>query len=305
MNELAKVVAAFDAKPKGDGRTFQAECPTCHHRALAINVGRRSPYTLWCFRCEGANQKELAKLAAEAAQGSGPAADLTKVKPLQRKAWSEKVLLARLEAAEQALAGHREAQAFLASRGIDMATAQAFRLGFRNCYHAARIAVPYFDSEFGGLYQLRYRALVVPMKDGAPDEEQKWKAEKRELGYRRLFNLPLLMGWDPDDTRPLLVTESEIDAIMVVGLGVDAASVDSAKHHLVDADLALLKQVRNLVLAFDQDEDGQKCTTRFKSQLPHARVLGGYGTKDLGDLRISIGPAQFERRLNNFLERLR
>ncbi len=299
MNELAKVVAAFDAKPKGDG-TFTGTCPLCGHHALAINAGKKAAYTVWCFRCEGAGQERLAKLAHEAAHGNGPAADLSKARTTTRKKWDEGRLRQRMENAEKALAVNKAAQEFLHGRGINMRTAQAFRLGFRTCYKAQRVVVPYFDGEFGTVYQLRYRA-ITPVEN----KDDKWKAEKRELGYRRLFNLPLLLGWDPADPQPVVITESELDAIMLAALGINAISVDSAKHRLTDTDLALLKDVRNLILAFDQDEDGKKCTVRFKEQLPKARVLGGYGCKDLGDLRAAIGPEQFERRLNNFLERVR
>jgi DNA primase len=75
---------------------------------------------------------------------------------------------------------------------------------------------------------------------------------------------------------------------------------------LVEEDLILLRKVKNLVLAFDQDEAGAKCTARFKQYLPAARVLGGYGgegCKDLGELRAAMGTQAFTERLNRFLER--
>ena len=126
------------------------------------------------------------------------------------------------------------------------------------------------------------------------------------LGGRRLFNLPTLINWDDADTEPLIVTESELDCMMLVGLGVQACSVDTAGHRLIEEDLLLLRKVKNLVLAFDQDEAGAKCTTRFKQYLPNARMLRGYGkdkVKDLGDLYHEMNAAAFKTRLERFLER--
>jgi DNA primase len=142
------------------------------------------------------------------------------------------------------------------------------------------------------------------MKDGAENKRNKWRADKRQLGGRRLFNLPLLENWDADDPRPLIITESELDCMLLAGLGCAAVSVDGAGHRLLEPDLVLLKKVQNLILAFDADEAGAKCTSRFRADLPAARVLTWPGAKDACELRTLVGAVEFERRMNTFLGKI-
>lgn len=300
--ELQRVLQAFDAEDLGG--SWRAKCPICGHRALSIDAGDKTPYIVHCWKCKSEGQQELAKRARDAAQSDIKITiNLGTLKPRTKTAWPEEELRRKMEQAEQALAADKDALDFLTKRGISTAVSQQHHLGMRSCYRAKRVVVPYFENEFQTtIYQLRYRALVVPTNwKGDVDKSQKWKCEKRELGYRRLFNLPLLLSWDTAGETPLVLTESELDAMMLESLGVAACSVDSAGHKLTPDDLELLRRVKHLVLAFDTDEEGRECTSRFKEQLPQARILTGYDAKDLGDLRTAIGADAFEQRIRNFL----
>lgn len=293
--ELQRVLSHFDAV---DG---MAVCPLCKHHSLSIAAGKKQAVLVHCFNCTQ-RQAELAKLTADVARDVNVI-----VKPLcttehVKRSWSEDELNERLATSQKNLLTDTAAVKFLSARGITLELAQSFGLGAGEFYWEQRVVIPYFDGLLSeSLLQLRYRRLRE-----SKDKKSKWRCDKRMLGGRRLFNLPLLHRWDAADSSPLVITEAELDCMMLVGLGVHACSVDTAGHRLVEEDLLLLQRVKNLVLAFDQDEAGEKCTARFKQYLPAARVLGGYAApnvKDLGDLRAAMGHEAFEARLRRFLER--
>jgi hypothetical protein len=292
MNDLAKVIVEFGAVRRGC--EFIALCTGCGKHALSIQPGRKRPWVLRCYNC--GSVPDLVKRATAAAKSDREVPPV-EAKPVTRRTWPEEKLQARLREANKNLEGNRVAQEFLGKRGISMQTARALRFGYRFCYKAPRIAVPYFIDVFDGLYQIRYRALTVT------EPKDKWKCQKTERGFRRLFNVPLLHGWDPANERPVVLTESELDCAMMTDFGVAALSVDSAHHVLVDEDVALLKQVRNLVLAMDMDEEGRKCVDRFKVTFPTARVLK-FEKKDLGE-EYQADPQGFAGRIKRFLEGIR
>lgn len=312
--ELQRVLSHFNAV---DGK---AECPLCHHHSLAIDPGKDAPYLVHCYSCGPDRQKELAALAFKVAKDTAANIHKVNVTSYTRKEWTEDQLHHTLTIARQNLLKDKAAQSFLSDRGIPLVLAQSFALGCGEFYHEQRLCIPYLNGVFGeSVMQLRYRRLKE-----SKNKQGKWACEKRMLGGRRLFNLPTLINWNAADTEPLIVTESELDCMMLVGFGVQAISVDTAGHRLIEEDLLLLRKVKNLVLAFDQDEAGDKCTARFKQYLPAARILGGYkrprfcyedvneciskcghypDVKDLGELHKAMGAVAFKTRLERFLER--
>jgi hypothetical protein len=291
--ELQRVLETYGAELRG--ATYMGKCPLCEHSALAISPGKKQAVVVNCFKCGTVRQQELAKLALAVAHSDRPVTGkLPQAKPGKDHSAAE--LWRKLEQAEARLPHDGQAQSFLAARGISLATAQAHRLGAVTIHDKARVVIPYLGGTFGEyIWQLRYRQIVVT------DKAWKWYCEKLKRGYRRLYNLPLLQNWQADDPQPLVITEAELDALMLTSMGVAASSVDGAGHSLVAKDTALLRGVRHLVLAFDNDEEGRKCTARFKAQLPHARVLCGYEAKDLGDLRTAMGHEAFTARLQKYL----
>jgi Toprim-like len=289
--ELQRVLSHFLAV---DGK---AVCPHCGKHSLSIDNGKKAAWTIHCFNCPD-RQAELAKAALAVSRDINAPVRTPAKPPHIKKEWTETQLWNRLESSEQTLMTDKTAQHFLIARGIPLATAQAFRIGAGDYYFDHRLVIPYLDGEFAeSLLQLRYRQVKV-----SQDRSKKWRCDKRSLGGRRLFNLSLLRSWDPNDCSPLVITEAELDCMMLTALGISACSVDTAGHRLVEEDLALLLQVKNLVLAFDQDEAGAKCTERFRKVLPKARVLSGYDKKDLGDLREAMGPQAFEQRIKRYLQ---
>lgn len=277
------------------------QCPACK-KDLDATKGKNGKLLLYCWHCNGGGDRIV--LAALARSLDGAPLPVRVTRP--RKEWTEEQLQTTLNNAQQNLLKDKAAQSFLSDRGISLEFAQSFGLGCGEFYGEQRLVIPYFDGVFSEhVFQLRYRRI----KD-KESKVGKWACEKRMLGGRRLFNLPLLLNWDPDYSAPLIISESELDCMMLSGLGVNAVSVDTAGHRLVEDDLKLLRQVKQLYLAFDQDDAGWKCTQRFKSHLPNARVLGGYapdalgtGVKDIGDLSHSMGAAPFAARLNSYLEK--
>ena len=287
-SELQRVIQRFQAVPVSDG--WKGICPLCGHHSLSISQGDKQPVIGCCFRChEEGRDAEVTKHILEAANSGVPVSDVYIPPKRAKRSHSEEELWAKLATAQKELDTDRQALDLLESRGISIETAKTLQLGSGYFYGCRRLVIPYFDGVLGErLIQLRYRQLDVPRNpDGSENKDHKWKSEKVERGIYRLFNLPLLRDWSPDNTDPLVVTESELDAMMLLSMGIAAVSVDSAKHKLTDEDRALLLRVKNRFFALDQDQDGFDCTDRFMLSMPGSRHIGGYGpvAKDLGDLR--------------------
>jgi len=285
---LARAVQRFSARRKGDQWIGVCPNPSCGHHSLSLSEGDKLPVIGYCFR----EEKDMTAAVLEAVSGSGALAPAFIPPKRKRKSHNEEELYKKMVAAEAALEHDEHALAFLRSRGISIETAQKFRLGAANypgC-PGKYLVIPYFDDAAfrDQPIQIRYRQLVVPCNpDGSENKANKWRCDKTFQGHYRLFNLPLLHARSEDSTDPLVITESELDCMMVDSLGVAALSVDSAGHKLTEEDRTLLLAVKNLFLAFDQDEEGFECTKRFMLGLPYARMISGYGqvAKDLGDLR--------------------
>lgn len=248
-----------------------------------------------CFR--DCPQDALYKLVRAVAEANTPITGKLPEPPAP-KAFTEAELSAKLAPSEKQLT---TAMPFLEQRGITLAVAQQHRLGVAFAHGCQRLVLPYLAGTFSEhIFQLRYRTLAPS------DELLKWTCEKIQLGVRRLFNLPLLANWCAASAEPLVITESELDAMMLESIGIAALSVDTAYHKLHERDLVALQQLKYLVLAFDEDEAGNACTARFKTALPQAKILTGYGAKhgvkDLGEMRTKVGHERFAAGIQQFLK---
>jgi archaellum biogenesis ATPase FlaH len=193
--------------------------------------------------------------------------------------------LEHLGRAEAALLESKEAIAFLHSRGISLETAQQLRFGFEN----ARVVMPTFVD--GELAAVKLRAIDPK----TPDE--KWRKQNRDKGVYWLFNRAAATG-----VADLYVTESELDAAMLVAHGFAAVSVDSAHHELTPQDVALLKSAKRVILASDNDELGHQCARRIETAISGTNCLCvvPQGMKDLGEL-YADDPSRFTSRLGKLV----
>jgi hypothetical protein len=287
-DEFQRCIRRYGGERKGD--EWMGVCPDCGHSALSIKEGDKLPVVGWCFRCHADKTQELLNYAKSNTRVD-PVPILMRPKRRERVI-TEQYLWQKLEDGQRAFVNtDRVLVDFLGSRGIDWEVARdLFKLGVgtypRIC--GPVLMIPYFGDLFQTtLLQIRYRQLIVPKKpDGTEDKKYKWRGDKVNKGVCRLFNLPLILGRATGETAPLVILESELDCMMLVSIGFDAVSVDSALHRPTKEDLALLLDVKNLFLATDQDVEGFRCSARFGRKLPHAHNIDGYkGAKDLGDLR--------------------
>ncbi|MFZ0479745.1 MAG: toprim domain-containing protein [Terriglobales bacterium] len=293
-NELTRAILHYKATLSGGA--YIGTCPLCSHHCLVLSAGKKHPVACHCFR--DCPQDALYKLVRTVAEANTPIATKIPDAPAP-KTFTESELFAKLAPAESQ---RTTALPFLEQRGITLAVAQQHRLGVVHIHGCQRLVLPYLAGTFSEhIFQLRYRAL------DPSDDLPKWTCEKIQLGVRRLFNLPLLAGWSPNDVQPLVITESELDCLMLLSIGIAACSVDTAYHKLSPRDLAALQTVKYLVLAFDLDEAGNACTARFKAALPQAKILEGFGAKhnvkDLGELRLKVGTEAFAAGLQRFLQK--
>ena len=190
----------------------------------------------------------------------------------------------RLRQAEAAL---DRAAEYLANRGISMDTARRLRFGFENGY----LVMPYFVD--GELAAVKLRASKPVNRD------QKWKKHNRDKKTYWLFNrdeLKQAVNFADD----LYITESELDAAMLISAGYRAVSVDSAQHTLTESDSALLKAFQGqLVFAPDMDKAGIACAMRLVEELGLENAISiKPKTKDLGEL-YALDSTTFPDRLES------
>lgn len=164
---------------------------------------------------------------------------------------------------------------YLASRGIDMITADLFMLGY-NPYSLERnwgdievklfpgIVIPYLDGFEGIPRKIKIRRMG--------DVEKKFRYIAIKGGANWLFN-----AWQVKPRHYVVLTEGEIDAISVaVGcphhevISVATGSTMGARWMRW---VALLAVARKVLIAFDDDESGEKATQWWAQYLLKAKDI--------------------------------
>jgi 5S rRNA maturation endonuclease (ribonuclease M5) len=184
----------------------------------------------------------------------------------------------RLERAVAALAASQPAQAYLASRGITLETAQALTFGFESGF----VIMPTFLD--GTLVAVKRRNIKA---------KEFYKASLHKNVYH-LFARDSI-----NELEPVIVVESELDAAMLASFGFCAVSVDTAGHRFNPADTAQLKRAPLVILALDNDTAGYKCAAEIAKLIPEKQRLQIQlppRVKDLGEL-YAKAPAEFPAHL--------
>lgn len=215
--------------------------------------------------------------------GTGPALVKTATKEEHVFGWDN----ARLARAIAALPANKAMQAFLTTRGISMETAQALKFGIEGDY----LVIPTFDVD-GKLCAVKRR------HPKPPTPADKWKKNNRDVNVYHLYNREAVSGLGD-----VFVTESELDAAMLLSHGFEAVSVDSAGHKkLTQADADLLRSVPRVLLAGDADKAGEECIAALKKKIGAERCLRvpAIGFKDFGDL-FAEHPKRFAEQVKKLI----
>jgi len=192
----------------------------------------------------------------------------------------------QIAVAEHALLHNKVAQQFLASRGISLETAKALHIGYEN----GRVLVPTFVD--GELVAVKLRLLRPP-----DERSPKWLKYRRDKKVYWLFNRTATGLADE-----VWITESELDAALLVSRGMAAVSVDSSSHRLTPTDTELLKTAKRVIVATDADAAGEKCAESLIKTLGAGKCLRvlPQGVKDFGEL-YAESPGKFEQRLKSLV----
>ena len=200
-----------------------------------------------------------------------------------------------------------EAIGYLASRGISLDKALEKGLGLIRLWNKELyIVIPY--GEDNGRFTAKLRAL-------SKDVSMKWTHFSGTSTASLLYNLDNL-----DTLKPVIVTESELDAITLESLGYNVVSVSSASAIISKEGLKIredqLAKISDLevYLAVDQDGAGQNCAKAFMDALRDDKTYlvnwdydknahkSRRGPKDIGDLFAAWG-SEFKAKFNELLVR--
>jgi twinkle protein len=110
-------------------------------------------------------------------------------------------------------------------------------------------------------------------------KKRTWQASNAE---------PCLFGWDliPDDTKSIVITEGEIDAMSLYQYGFPALSVNqgAGNHQWIDTDFDRLERFQDIFLWFDNDDAGQKGAREVAARLGIERCrIVGHRLKDANE----------------------
>lgn len=157
------------------------------------------------------------------------------------------------------------AQEYLKSRGISEAVAAKYWLGYDPAYKTFNI------DEDGQQSFTTWRVLIIPTGKGSyiarnidkPQLNEK-KNRYRKKGASLLFNGKALY----EAEKPLFIVEGEIDALSIIEAGGQAVGLGSTSNarQLIDM-VKKQKPAQALILALDEDEEGQKAEDGLAEEL--------------------------------------
>lgn len=199
-----------------------------------------------------------------------------------------------------------EIEKFLANRGIDLEIAEVYKVGAAEIPGLGlSVVMPYGDSS------------AVKIRAVQPRDGRKFRHLPGKPTADLLYGVEFLNEWTLPLSDYVVVTESELDCLTLVSHGFTAVSVSSATV-VVSKDgglnvnsehIALLNQAEKIILAFDQDEAGQRCAEVFEQALPEYKTYrltwpyqkGTLGAvKDVGELYLQK-PDTFRERFDGLI----
>ena len=171
---------------------------------------------------------------------------------------------------------------YLDKRGISDEVASRFMLGYDNRYK---------DPVSGNMWQ----ALIIPTGHYSyvarnTDTRADAKDRYRKTGKTVPLNIKALQT----ASKPIFITEGELDALSIIEVGGEAVGLGSTANIsiLVNNYLKKKKPAQPLLLAFDNDEAGQKATEELakaleKLGIPFYRIDPYNGKKDANEALLA------------------
>lgn len=269
------------AKEPVNGHTSYI-CPLCGHGAhgdgLAVNPRSRK-YGLKCFGCdfsgdiiELVGQAHGLKTYPEKLQRAGeylhididaPVAQIQQKKTEQdththmnihtdTPAETEADYTEYIKKCQE----HLQETSYYTERGISEAVAKAYGLGY--------------DPKASGTGGQTWKALIIPTGTGsyvARNTDPQADAKHRYKNAGR--SLPLNTDALQTATKPIFITEGELDALSIIEVGGEAIGLGSSSNTALFIDEYVKKQTpaQPLILALDNDDTGRKATEKLAKAL--------------------------------------
>ena len=184
------------------------------------------------------------------------------------------------------------ALAFLESRGLTLETARHFRLSVRS----GSVGLPYFRDN-GNLAFVKWRGMADKSMSRSPITED----------MPLPVCTPLFHGYRLNLQKPVILTEGEWDAMALWQCGIaNVASVTNGANGWSDEWSVALATCPQVVIAYDQDPDGEKGYAKVRDRFGRERVarlvfgdhkdandalLAGWGPQEFG---AAVGDARME-----------
>lgn len=283
---------AQQAKAKANGEASYI-CPFCGHGTHGDGLTRNPKSTdgngLKCFGCDfsgdiielyqkknGTDYNETLKELAgqlnitidKAEAPRDPRATKPKQQTTPKQATPTEDYMSYYKQA-QANRSETAVQDYLKKRGISEEVAAKYWLGYDAAYQT------FNKDENGQISFATWRALIIPTGKGSyiarnidtPAEPAK-KNRYRKKGASIIFNSKALYNAE----KPVFIVEGEIDALSIIEAGGQAVGLGSTSNvrQLVQI-IEKQAPTKTLILALDQDEDGQKAEAELAS------LLTGFG----------------------------
>ena len=149
-------------------------------------------------------------------------------------------------------------------RGISEETATRFMLGYEPSFTA------WERDQNGNNVKTTWAALIIPTSrssyaarntDPNADKRNRWRKSK---GGANLFNIKALEA----ATKPIYIVEGELDALSIIEVGGEAVGLGSTDNWRKLTKLLETKRpAQPLIIALDNDEDGQKTSGELEAEL--------------------------------------
>ena len=303
---LVEIIESHGVDLEEVGREYLGLCPFHDERTPSFRVYQKEdePALYKCFGCQkSGNIFQFVMAKDKLAFAEASAKIMSQLEWTEDKKEVEKTFhaenkkkkeyitfpLARLAGAEQALEESPEAQSWLEKRGINLALARTFHLGFTKSIANIDANHPWrdkgwiiFPSIVGEtIVSVKYRSIF-----------QKKSGDGKISGFLRApgMQTALFNERAVDPSQDVYLVEGEMDAVAMAAGGYRAVSLPSAGFNLTPAQRVNLLRANRIFLAGDTDPAGQETMHKLWVELRERTYKIDWPTphKDANDVLKSV-----------------